>query len=157
MGRGAMTEAGLDALRRLNDCAGCHVPRQDRVTAAGKTERSVRRATDNLGFYVPTSVLSDADVVPDHRPEDLNDQDPFVAVRCGEFPAERITDGDRVGYACPDGRVPIAHRDVRAALAADHAYTERVCESRRWLYARMNERARRAYAEPLAACGIPGE
>jgi hypothetical protein len=156
LGRGRMSEAGLAALRRLNDCAGCHVPRRDRVTLKGEDGRSIERATDNLGFFVPTAVLSDDCVVANHRPEDLNAEDPFVEVRCGERPAELVEEGGAERYTCPDGQVPIGYRDVRAGLAAGHPYTKRVCESRRWLFERMTERARRAYAEPLAACGIGG-
>lgn len=152
--RPPMDQQGLAAMRRLNDCAGCHAPNKPPLhwRASG---RSLERGTDNLGFYVPTAVLSDDCVVANHRPEDINDEDPFVTVSCGDAPAQLIeaADGDEY-FDCPGDRVPIGHRDVRAGLAAGHEYTERVCESRRWLAERMTDRARRAFSEPLAACGI---
>jgi hypothetical protein len=152
-GKPPMGPAELDAMRRLNDCAGCHA-RGKPPLAFDRPGRSLERGTDNLGFYVPTAVLSDHCVVANHRPRDVNADDPFVTVRCGDAPAElKVEDGEE-WYHCPGARVPTGHRDVRAALAAGHAYTERVCASRRWLYERMTARARRAFAKPLAACGL---
>ncbi|MCF7984578.1 MAG: hypothetical protein K9L70_09260 [Thiohalocapsa sp.] len=152
--RPPMDEEGLAAMRRLNECAGCHKPDKPPLHHR-QAGRALERGTDNLGFYVPTAVLSDRCVVANHRPEDLNEEDPFVTVTCGDEPAElvRRENGDET-YVCPGERVPLGHRDVRAGLAAGHEYTERVCESRRWLAEHMTERARQAFAEPLAACGI---
>lgn len=152
--RPPMDAGGLAAMRRLNDCAGCHEP--DKPPLHWKADgRSLERGTDNLGFYVPTAVLSDDCVIANHRPQDINADDPYVSVTCGDSPAELKTadDGDEY-YSCPGDRVPVGRRDVQAALAADHEYTKRVCESRRWLAERMTARARQAYAEPLEACGI---
>lgn len=147
----------LAAMERLNDCAGCHT-RGKPPLGTERPGRTLERGTDNLGFYVPTAVLSDDCVVAHHRPEDLNDEDPFVTVRCGHDadapPAELVVEDGRERFRCPDDQIPIGHRDVRAGLAAGHPYTERVCAARRWLHARMTPHARRAYAAPLAACGI---
>lgn len=153
IGRPPMDAAGLAAMRRLNDCAACHQP--DRPPALHRPNgRRLERGTDNLGFYVPTAVLSDDCVVAHHRPEDVNDEDPFVEVRCGEEPAQLVEVDGEQRYQCPNERVPVGHRDVAAGLAAGHEYTQRVCASRRWLFERMTPRARTAYAEPLAACGL---
>jgi hypothetical protein len=169
--RDPMDSEGLAALRRLNDCARCHQPRMPRVSRADAGgERSIERASDNLGFFVITTVLSDSGVVADHRPDDLNHEDPFVQVRCGDQPA-RLTGKDNYErFTCPDAPagqapdrapdqasdqgVPVGYRDVAAGLAAGHPYTRRLCESRRWLAERMTSRAREAYREALAACGI---
>lgn len=151
--RAPMEESGLDSLRRLNDCNGCHQRKMDRVTFERQgAERAMQRATDNLGFFVLTAVMSDDCVAANHRPEDLNAEDPYVEVRCGDEPAELTVDDGYERYTCPDGRVPIGYRDVRAALAANHPYTRRMCESRLWLAERMTERARSAYSGPIAAC-----
>jgi hypothetical protein len=150
-----MDARALARLRRLNDCAHCHrkdMPQLDRQ----QSERVLERGTDNLGFFGPTAVLSDSCVVANHRPEDVNDEDPYVQVRCGDKPAELIRKDSFERYDCANGRVPIGYRDVRAGLAAGHEYTRRVCESRRWLFERMTERARRVYADGFAACGLGG-
>ncbi len=153
--RGPMDEDGLASLRRLNDCADCHRPRMDRVTRReGDDDRAIERATDSMGFFVITAVLSDDSVVAHHRPEDLNHEDPFVQVRCGERPAELTHEDGYEQYVCPGDWVPMGHRDVRAALAAGHPYTQRMCKSRRWLAARMTDRARQAFRAAIAACAI---
>ncbi len=82
---------------------------------------------------------------------------PYVQLRCENEPAGPIKRADCFErYHCPNGRVPIGHRNDRAGLAAGHERTRRVCESRRRLYERMTERARRAYADRFAACGLDG-
>jgi hypothetical protein len=151
-----MNSRGLARLRRLNDCGHCH--RRDMPALRWQdSERVLERGTDNLGFFVPTAVLSDHCVVANHRPEDVNDEDPYVEVRCGDEPAGLVKEEDGFErHHCRNGRVPIGHRDVRAGLAAGHEYTRRVCESRRWLFEHMTERARRAYADGFAACGLDG-
>lgn len=114
----------------------------------------MERATDAHGFFVPQAVLSDDCMVANHRAHDLNAEGPFVDVRCADQPAELETrDGIEI-YTYPNGQTPVGYRDVRAALAAGHDYTQRVCESRRWLYERMTPKARKAFARPLSACGI---
>lgn len=138
---------------QLNDCAACHQADQPRWLDHGNVA-TLHRATDEHGFFVPQAVLSDVCAVADHRPRDLNADDPYVSVRCGELPAQLTHKNGRDRYSCPGGQLPLAHRDVRAGLAAGHAYTKRVCASRRWLYQRMTVRARDAFAGAFAACDI---
>jgi hypothetical protein len=66
-------------------------------------------------------VLSDDSIVANHRPRDLNSEDPFVEVQYGEDPARLVRDGDGKYFVCDNEKVPIAHRDLAAALAAGHA------------------------------------
>lgn len=153
--RDPMDSDGLAALRRLNDCARCHQPRMARVSSEdGDGNRAIERATDNLGFFIITAVLSDSGIVADHRPADLNHEDPFVRVRCEDQPARLVRTDGHERFTCPDRQMPVGQRDVREALAAGHPYTHRMCESRRWLEARMTPRARDAFRVALAACAV---
>lgn len=150
-----LNEDGRERIGRLNDCAGCHEPNRPAQTDPS-ADRPVRRATDDLGFYISQSVLDDACRVAHHRPENRIDEDPFVEVRCGDAPAKRVEEG-REGerfYRCDNGEVPTAIRDIEAALAADHDYTYRVCASRQFLYDNMSEAAREAFSASFASCGI---
>jgi hypothetical protein len=152
-GRPPLDPAGISQLARLNDCARCH--RRDKPRRLWQDEEiAMKRATDARGFFVPQAVLSDDCVVANHRPRDLNVEDPFVEVRCGDQPATLEEHNGAEIYSCANGRVPIGYRDVPAGLAAGHAYTERLCQSRRWLYARMTPRARRAFVRAFEVCGI---
>jgi hypothetical protein len=152
-GRAALDAAGLRQLGRLNHCAHCHNPDRPRHLWQDR-DVETRRATDTHGFFVPQAVLSDDCVVANHRPRDLNADDPFVTVRCGDLPATLDRHDGAEQFSCPHGRVPVGHRDVRAGLAAGDAYTRHLCESRRWLHQRMTERARGAFAPAFAVCGI---
>lgn len=146
---------GPDALKRLrevNECASCHEHARPRQLFVGQDEPA-RRATDDLGLYVSSSVLTDSCAVANHRAEDLIDEDPFVSVHCGDRAAEPTPEGPAM-YRCPEGLVPVARRDVGRALATGHDYTARVCASRRWFHARMTPRARETFRRGFQSCGI---
>jgi hypothetical protein len=153
LGDEPMSDGGLESLRRLNDCASCHQPDLPSIRLAAD-ERSIDGATDSLGFIVPNAVLQNSCVVAEHRPEDLNREDPFVTVRCPNGHTARLRDDGEERYGCADGSQPRGHRDVAAGLAAGHPYAEAVCASRRGLHARMTPRARSAFREAFASCGI---
>jgi hypothetical protein len=149
-----LSEGAVESLRRLNDCASCHVPDRPRIRT-GETDRAVERATDALGFIVPNAVLRDECVVVHHRPEDLNAEDPFVEVRCDDGqPAVLRTGGGSEWYVCEDGSAPRGYRDVAAGLAAGHSYTLAVCQSRQALHERMTPAARQAFRAAFEVCGI---
>ncbi|MDT8386556.1 MAG: hypothetical protein RQ736_03530 [Thiogranum sp.] len=152
-GRPPLDRSGRQQLARLNDCAHCHTRDKPRRLWLDQ-EVSMERATDAHGFFVPQAVLSDDCVVANHRPRDLNSEDPFVQVRCGDRPARLETRESVEVFVCPDQRVPIGYRDVGAGLAAGHDYTRQLCESRRWLYERMTDTARAAFTGAFAVCGI---
>jgi hypothetical protein len=148
-----LSGSALRALRRLSDCTRCHVPNHRRASSTDQAPLP-RRETDGAGFYVPLTVLESQVAVAATRPLDLNADDPFVHVRCGEEPARLAHEGEWTWYRCADGSVPIGRRDVRAALAAGDAYTKAVCRSRRYLYDHMDAAAREAFAPSFEECGI---
>jgi hypothetical protein len=152
-GAAPLDPGGRRMLAHLNDCAHCHIAampqRSWQNTAIG-----IKRETDAHGFFVPQAVLSDDSIVADHRPRDLNSEDPFVKVQCGDDPARLVQNDAGNHFVCDNERVPIGHRDVATALAAGHPYTLRVCASRRWLFERMTARARDAFAPAFRRCGI---
>jgi len=154
-GKSPMSEEGVEALVALNDCAGCHIPNRQRISARQDKELPVDRATDAMGFLVPHAVLTDDCVVVNHRSEDLNREDPFVDVRCEDDPATLRSDDGYEYYTCPGEATPIGYRDIAAGLRADHPYTRAVCESRRYLYRHMTARAREAYSTAFENCRIP--
>lgn len=152
-GKPPLDPGGRRMLAHLNDCAHCHIPDLPRRTWQNPNV-GIKRATDAHGFFVPQAVLSDDAIVANHRPRDLNSEDPFVKVHCGDQPARLVHGADDQRFVCDNNRVPVAHRDVAAALAADDPYTLRMCESRRWLYDRMTTRARNAFAPEFRRCRI---
>lgn len=152
-GRAPLDPGARRMLAHLNDCAHCHIPSMPRRTWKD-SDIGIKRATDAHGFFVPQAVLLDDSIIADHRPRELNSEDPFVKVHCGEDPARLVRDDDGKHFVCDNERVPIAHRDVAAALAARQPYTLRVCKSRRWLYERMTARARNAFAPAFRRCGV---
>lgn len=78
----------------------------------------------------------------------------YRTVRCGDEPARLESQGGGERFVCPGDRVPMGYRDVKAALAAAHPYTERLCEVRRYLYGHMTRDAREAFAPAFRVCGI---
>lgn len=147
-------EAGeAQTMVEFNQCGSCHQPNQER--ARFTSDRSLERATDAMGFFVPHAVVQDHCVVANHRPRDLNSEDPFVEVSCDSGPATLRSTNGYERYVCPGRGVPMGSRDVRAALEAGQDYTERVCASRRYLYEHMTDRARTAYADAFQICDIP--
>ena len=148
-----MDEAEARSMVEFNQCAECHQPNLQRARFA--SQRSLERATDAMGFFVPHAVVQDRCVVANHRPRDLNSEDPFVSVTCDDGPARLQNDDGHEYYVCPDDSVPMGARDVEAALRAGQDYTQRACASRRYLYQHMTAQARQAFAPAFRACGIP--
>lgn len=154
LGREPLPESGIDALKRLNDCAACHVPNRPRLQVSA-ADRAVERATDQLGLIVPNAVLRNSCNVVHHRPADVNREDPFVEVRCADGSPASLHEGEHgERFVCADGSQPHGYRNVAAGLAAGHPYTMALCESRRRLHARMTSEARRAFRGAFQSCGI---
>ena len=143
----------LRALNRLSNCTRCHMANHSRATSIDSAPLP-RRETDASGFYLPLTVLESEVAVAATRPMDLNAGDPFVDIRCRAEPARLVRDGEWIWYRCPDGGVPIGHRNVRAGLAAGDPYTVAVCRSRRYLYDHMDATARGAFAASFEECGL---
>ena len=138
----------VDRLRRLNRCEECH--EHERPERTRRTEGGPRRATDRAGFYVPFSVLRDDAPLEEHRPRDLNADDPFVVVSCGDQAASRVGEA----FRCADDDVPVGHFDLGRALAAGDRHAVAVCRSRRYLHDHMDHQARAAFASAFTSCGL---
>ena len=153
VGRGPESAEGLKQLAALNDCAACHQANQRQKTWDADLGAGAR-PTDASGFYLPLAVLSERTPVPQHRARDLNVDDPFVTVRCGERPARvgRVEGVEK--YECADGSLPTGFRDIRAGLRAGDAYTRAVCAARAYLFARMAAEDRRPFAGEFGDCGL---
>lgn len=156
VGRPPLEPEAIEAILNRTDCASCH-----RLAAEGEPAnigqaRARVRDTDASGLYTVVAVLQDHVDVSNHRLADVNHDDPFVEVRCGERPAhlEMDIEDREQRFVCPDGATPVAHRDVETALAEGDEYTERLCELRRFLFERSTPAAREAFRESYAVCGI---
>jgi hypothetical protein len=156
VGRPPLEHQAIEAILARTDCAGCHVPAIEGEPADIEQARARVRDTDASGLYTVMAVLQDHVDVSNHRLLDVNHDDPFVEVRCGDRPARLEMDiADREQrFVCPDGGAPLAHRNVESALAEGHDYTERLCEARRFLFERSTPEAHAAFQESFAVCGI---
>jgi hypothetical protein len=65
---------------RHNQCSNCH---QANAPTPATTAPPYRFQSDTQGFFQPLSTLQSEVEVRNHRPRDLNAEDPFVTVRCG--------------------------------------------------------------------------
>ncbi len=140
--------------RALNDCAPCHMP--DKRQAGSPFDRLPPWPTDANGIYVPLAALSDRAVLSTTPTfHDPNAADPFVQARCADgAPATEYVRWGRHFFRCGDGSLPMGVHDMQAARAAGDAHAGRVCASRRYLFERMDETGRRAFAAAFRACGI---
>lgn len=108
-----------------------------------------------MGFIVPNAVLQDDCVISDHRPEDINVEDGFVTGYCADGRGAVLREDEgHEWFDCEDGSQPRGRRDIEAGLAADHHYTQAVCESRHALFRHMTASARAAFARAFSVCGI---
>jgi hypothetical protein len=87
-----------------------------------------------------------------HRPRDLNADDPFVSVHCATLAMTPVQIGST--YSCVDGSVPLARLDLARGLAFGRPHELAVCDSRRYLFDHMDDSARNAFAAAFAECGI---
>lgn len=138
----------LGSLRAKNDCAGCHL--LDRAPNHVQGEHGlVNRGTDADGFFTPLAVLSDEAPVEAYGLHDLNVPDPHVTVSCG---ARSVDVAESGKPSCPDAVVPVGRIELSAALAANDPRALAVCDSRRYLFERLDETGRRLFASSVAAC-----
>ena len=110
--------------------------------------------TDSQGFFQPITVLANRMTVRDSRKWDLNADDPFITVWCGNERVRAVTEGDSRSYRCADGGVPVGELQLAAALKNKDAHALQVCASRRYLYQHMDSKARKAYHTAFAECSI---
>jgi len=115
-------ERGADPARRatsaaryqqLLSCAGCH-PRVHPETLPDRGQAlSLARATDAMGFYVPSYVLIDSAPLEAYRPLDPNAGQRFVTAACGSA-ALALTGATTVRCASGDRPVLTEPRSARA-------------------------------------------
>lgn len=144
-------EGEKKSARRANACSSCH--EHARPANARPGEHGVaNRSTDASGCYQVQNVLLSQVPLETYFPLEMNLNNPFVRFGCksGEIrdaePAERAT--------CSDGSIPWGRFDVRAALAASNDQAQGLCLSRRYLYERIDEAGRQAFAQAFAECQI---
>lgn len=139
--------------RALNQCQQCHVA--DKPAARLDGGRLPSWATDASGLYVPLAVLADrAPLSTTPMFSDPNAGAAFVAARCGDQPASQHIGRRSRWFGCPDDTVPMGVFDLEAARQAGDPHAERLCQSRRYLYDRMDDAARLAFARAFRACGM---
>ncbi|MDE2092165.1 MAG: hypothetical protein KGJ08_09750, partial [Gammaproteobacteria bacterium] len=156
-GAPAKAEPEMAEFRRLNQCGACHMANRPAPTQAPVIARSQGSApsspplhavlpmTDADGFYQPITVLTDTMVIRNHRPWDLNADDPFITVRCGKQKTRAITHGDRSYYQCANGAVPTGRLDMVAALKHHDPHARQVCKARQYLYEHMDVEGQKVY------------
>ncbi len=146
----ANREAQRRAATANNDCSGCHqhgrLPnRRPRQFGAAN------RGTDASGCYQIQGILTSRLPIETYFPIDLNVKDPYISFDCGgDVPATVMAES----VLCDDGTVPFGTLDVRAALAANDARVRRMCESRRFLFGRLDKSARDEFRAGFDECGI---
>jgi hypothetical protein len=140
----------IESFLRHNRCTNCHMPDVSRA----KTSPFLRYESDSRGFFQPLTVLEDRISVRDHRAWDLNADDPFVTVWCGDKKTAALTDGEKRGYKCENSVSPEGTLDTSAALDAGNAHALDLCAARKYLYDHMDEKARSAFSVSFQACGL---
>ena len=143
--------AVIRQFRQLNQCAACH---QADAPAPTTTAPPFRFESDSRGFFQPMTVLQNSMTVRDHRQWDLNADDPFVTVWCGDQQTYAVVDGDTRKYECPGEIAPIGKLDIIAALKEHDPHAEQVCSSRNYLYLHMDIQARTAFKPMFEDCNI---
>jgi hypothetical protein len=141
-------EKYVGSLRKKNDCAGCHLLDRAQNQTQGQ-HGLVNRRTDADGFYSPLAVLYDEAPIERYGGHDLNVPDPYVTVSCGERTAEVADSGKPY---CADKAVVTGRLTLAEALSASDPRAQAVCESRRYLYERMDDEGKRLFAAHLKAC-----
>lgn len=167
--------------RRLNQCGACHrinrptpahmpgamsthaahildtVDRPSsmstRAAIPGATRpHAVVPMTDADGFFQPITVMTDTMVVRNHRRWDLNADDPYITVKCGDQKTTAITHGDARYYVCANGDVPTGTLDMTAALKHKDPHALKVCKARTYLYAHMDAVGKKAFKRFYEEC-----
>jgi len=137
--------------RQLNKCSACHEPDAPSPTT---TAPPFRFESDSRGFFQPMTVLQNSMTVRDHRDWDLNADDPFVTVWCGDQQTSAVTEGDSRKYECPGGVAPVGKLDITSALKEHDPHAQQVCSSRAYLYQHMDGKAQDAFESAFADCEI---
>lgn len=180
-GAPARAEQEMAEFRRLNQCGACHrvnrptpahMPGARRTHAGHALDTVVNQSsmgtpaaspgsprphavlpmTDADGFFQPITVMTDSMVVRNHRRWDLNADDPFITVRCGDEKTTAVTQGDARYYVCANGDVPTGTLDMLAALKHRDPHALKVCKARTYLYDHMDAVGKRVYRKFYQEC-----
>ena len=141
----------IQHFRQLNRCAACHQPD---APAPVTTAPPFRFESDSRGFFQPMTILQNSMTVRDHRDWDLNADDPFITVWCGDQQTHAVTQGDVRKYVCANDIAPVGKLDIRAALQNHDPHAQQVCQSRSYLFRHMDLKARQAFSTAFEDCGI---
>ncbi len=153
-GAPAKAKQEIALFRRLNQCGACHQANRPVPTTETKDGESFSE-TDADGFFQPITVLTDSMTLVNDRPWDLNVDDPYITVWCGQQKAKLTTKDDTYRrYSCPHQAVPTGKLDMLAALKHQDAHALGVCAARKYLYEYMEEDGRKAFAPFFAECAI---
>jgi hypothetical protein len=153
-GAPARAKQEMAMFRRLNQCGACHQADRPVPTTAENSGVALPE-TDADGFYQPITVLTDSMTLVNDRPWDLNADDPYITVWCGNDKATLTTTGESYRrYTCPRNVAPVGRLDMAAALQHKDPHAMKVCAARKYLYAHMDRQGREAFAGSFDECGI---
>ncbi|MGH8283847.1 MAG: hypothetical protein ACRESE_08390, partial [Gammaproteobacteria bacterium] len=153
-GASAKAKQEMAMFRRLNQCGACHQANRPVPTTTASSGLALSE-TDAHGFFQPITVLTDSMTVVNDRPWDLNADDPYITVWCGNDKAELTTKGDSYRrYTCPGNSAPVGKLDMAAALKHKDRHALKVCAARKYLYQHMDQKGREPFASGFAECGI---
>ena len=129
----------IASIRKKNECAPCHV--QSRATNTRPGEHGlVNRGTDDSGFFTPSTALADSIALEQYGAFDRSLRDGAIRIECSGQPVEAEQLQHR---RCPDGTVAIGVWDPKAAQQIDPRRFKAVCESRRFVYERLDDEAKK--------------
>jgi hypothetical protein len=142
-----------DRFASLMDCAGCHAANKPESLVPAKSGVP-NRATDDSGLYQILAVFADEAPLERYRSRDLNVDDPFVHIHCGDHGSPDVARGHdgSVSVSCPDGTVPIGRFDMAAALRAGDPRAREICRTRRALGERLDDAGQHEFTAALEAC-----
>jgi len=137
--------------QRLNNCQMCHLP--DKPVAQTIHDPLPPWQTDALGLYVPLAVLQDwAPMSTTPYFDDPNADDPDVSATCSVGYPKRHRNFASRWFSCNDESVPIGHYNLANALTAGHNHAQLVCAARRYLFDRLDDLGRQAFADAIRRC-----
>lgn len=135
--------------RDHNHCLQCHAVNQPTPLT---DSHLLGYESDERGFFQPLAVLQDSMTVRYHRPWDLNADDHFVSVWCGAQRIQALIQGDSRWYECPDHEAPTGKLDLQKALSQKDPHALGLCESRKYLYEHMDDKAQSVYRQAFEEC-----
>jgi hypothetical protein len=150
----------LDGIKNNNACGPCHVHEREQDIKA--IHNRPNRGTDSAGFFMPDTTLRDRAPLEMHRPREMNVDDENIKFHCFDDAGQ---DTEVVWVARPDKSmwpkcanetVPIGVVDIPAGLKAKEIHVTRLCASRKALYERMDDVAKKAFADAFKVCNIGG-